>query len=235
MDANIAIAQARGLRRVAADLDRVWDDYLKGNRTPADDNDAIFPAEEFLGSMLAAPVVRALAAELALKAVAIKTTGTHKLGHDLLKLFDALDQKTQTAIEQERKGVIERAVHGSVRSILAKHKDDFTASRYVGEMPAGWLCPARPSGTASSIASRVRRRLSGSSPAVSDRRTAVIPHPMSTPTAAGISALRVGITDPTVAPMPRCTSGIAATCPCTIGSRETAPSCSMLAWSMSSV
>ena len=78
---------------------------------------------------------RALAAELALKAVAIKTTGAHKRGHDLLKLFDALDQKTQTAIEQQRKGVVERVVHGSVRSILAKHKGDFTASRYVGEMP----------------------------------------------------------------------------------------------------
>ena len=93
MDANIFIAQARGLRRVAADLDRVWDDYLTGNRTPADDKDAKFPAEEFLGSMLAAPVVSALAAELALKAVAIKTTGTYKWGHDLLKLFDTLDQE----------------------------------------------------------------------------------------------------------------------------------------------
>ncbi len=137
MDANIAIAQARGLRRVAADLDRVWGDYLKGDRTPDDDNDARFPAEEFLGSMLAAPVVRALAAELALKAIAIKTTGGHKRGHDLLKLFDVLDQKTQLAIEQWRKDVVERVVHGSVRSILAKHKDDFTASRYVGEMPPG--------------------------------------------------------------------------------------------------
>ncbi|MDE0421825.1 MAG: HEPN domain-containing protein [Gammaproteobacteria bacterium] len=135
MDANIAIAQARGLRRVAADLDRVLDDYLKGDRIPADDNDARFPAEEFLGSMLAAPVVRALAAELALKAISIKTTGDHKRGHDLLKLFDALDQKTQLAIEQKRQGVVERIVRGSVRSILAKHKDDFTASRYVGELP----------------------------------------------------------------------------------------------------
>ena len=137
MDANVAIAQACGLRRVAADLDRVWHSYLEGNRTSADDDNALFPNEEFLGSMLAAPVVRALAAELALKAIAIKTTGAHKKGHDLLKLFDALDQKTQTAIEQERKGVVERAAHGSVRSILEKHKDDFTASRYVGEMPPG--------------------------------------------------------------------------------------------------
>ena len=122
MRMEIAIAQARGLRRVAADLDRVWDDYLKGNRTPTHEK---FPAEEFLGSMLAAPVVRALAAELALKAVAIKTTGAHKRGHDLLQLFDALDQKTQTTIEQQRKGVVERVVHGSVRSILAQHKGDF--------------------------------------------------------------------------------------------------------------
>ena len=33
--------------------------------------------------------------------------------------------------------MVERVVHGSVRSILAKHKGDFTASRYVGEMPPG--------------------------------------------------------------------------------------------------
>ncbi len=58
-------------------------------------------------------------------------------GGDEQQLFDVLDQKTQTAIEQQREGVIERVVHGSVRSILNKHKDDFTASRYVGEMPPG--------------------------------------------------------------------------------------------------
>ena len=133
MDAHIAIAKACGLRRVAADLDRVWDGYLTGAR-PADNEK--FAGEELLGSMLAAPVVRALAAELALKAIDIKTTGTHKWGHDLLK-FDALDQKTQTAIEQYRRDVVMRVVHGSVRSILDKHKDDFTASRYVGEMPPG--------------------------------------------------------------------------------------------------
>jgi len=129
MRMEIAITQAVGLRRVAADLDRVWVGQLKGG-------DRTTP-EEFLGSMLAAPVLRALAAELALKAVAIKTTGAHKRGHDLLKLFDALDQKTQTAVEQQRKGVVERVVHGSVRSILAKHKTDFEDSRYVGEMPPG--------------------------------------------------------------------------------------------------
>ena len=39
-------------------------------------------------------------------------------------------------------------------------------------------------------------------------RTAIIPQPMSTPTAAGMMAPLVGITEPTVAPLPRCTSGI---------------------------
>ena len=52
MDAHIAIAQACGLRRVAADLDGGWDGYLKGARPP--DNEK-FAGEEFLGSMLAAP------------------------------------------------------------------------------------------------------------------------------------------------------------------------------------
>ena len=126
MDANVAIAQAMGLRRVAADLDR---DGAQMTRNPDDEK---FRGEKFIGCLLAAPVLRALAAELALKAISIKTTGAHKRGHDLLKLFDALDQKTQAAIEKH-KGVIERFVHGSVRSILGKHRDDFTDSRYIGE------------------------------------------------------------------------------------------------------
>jgi len=52
-----------------------------------------------------------------------------------------------------------------------------------------------------------------------------MPQPMSTPTAAGMMAPRVGITLPTVAPIPQCTSGIAATWPCTIGSWATLRSC----------
>jgi hypothetical protein len=48
---------------------------------------------------------------------------------------------------------------------------------------------------------------------------AIIPQPMSTPTAAGMIAFSVGITEPTVAPMPKCTSGMAATCLKTTGRR----------------
>lgn len=39
-----------------------------------------------------------------------------------------------------------------------------------------------------------------------------MPQPMSTPTAAGMIAPRVGITLPMVDPLPRCTSGITAMC-----------------------
>ena len=69
-----------------------------------------------------------------------------------------------------------------------------------------------PTGRFSSIASRVACRLSGSCSTLRLSSTASMPQPMSTPTAAGMTAERVGITDPTVAPIPRCTSGMAATC-----------------------
>ena len=42
-------------------------------------------------------------------------------------------------------------------------------------------------------------------------RTAIIPQPMSTPTAAGMTAPSVGMTLPTVAPLPRWASGMSAT------------------------
>ena len=75
-----------------------------------------------------------------------------------------------------------------------------------------------PDGTTASRRVRSRRSESGRSFAVSDVRTAAMPHPMSTPTAAGDTASRSAITDPTVAPLPKCTSGITATCLTTHGS-----------------
>ena len=69
----------------------------------------------------------------------------------------------------------------------------------------------RPWGTAASIAVRSARSESGSCDAVRLVRAAIIPQPMSTPTAAGITAPCVAITLPTVAPIPLCASGITAT------------------------
>ena len=59
--------------------------------------------------------------------------------------------------------------------------------------------------------------------------SAIMPQPMSTPTAAGMIAPFVGITLPTVAPMPRCTSGITATHLWTKGRRATLSSCARAA------
>ena len=85
--------------------------------------------------------------------------------------------------------------------------------------------PVLPCGTAFSIAVRIGRSESGRSLAVSEVCTAIMPQPMSTPTAAGTTAPRVGTTLPIVAPMPQWTSGITATWRCTKGSEATLRSC----------
>ena len=61
------------------------------------------------------------------------------------------------------------------------------------------------------MAERMADRSSGRCSARIEVRTAIMPQPMSTPTAAGMMAPTVGITDPTVAPLPQCTSGMTAT------------------------
>ena len=67
-----------------------------------------------------------------------------------------------------------------------------------GAPPPRWPCAGRAGRRAAAPARRLVR-------------TAIMPQPMSTPTAAGMIARRVAITLPTVAPLPRCTSGITAT------------------------
>ena len=53
--------------------------------------------------------------------------------------------------------------------------------------------------------------VSGSWSSVTSSSAAIMPQPMSTPTADGITAPVVGITEPTVAPMPTWASGMRAT------------------------
>src|SRR5688572_25973615 len=90
-----------------------------------------------------------------------------------------------------------------------------------------WWSPPGPlpTGTPRSIELRRWARSSGRSLARSVVRTAAMPQPMSTPTAAGMIAPRVGTTEPTVAPMPRCTSGMTATHGPTNGSEAMLRSC----------
>ena len=62
------------------------------------------------------------------------------------------------------------------------------------------------------MADRAPAMLSGRCSALSVVLTAIMPQPMSTPTAAGMIAPLVGITEPIVAPMPQWQSGMTATC-----------------------
>jgi hypothetical protein len=67
-------------------------------------------------------------------------------------------------------------------------------------------------GTAAEIEACRSSRSDGRSASTYWVRIAIMPQPMSTPTAAGMIAPRVGITEPTVAPLPRCASGMNARC-----------------------
>ena len=53
--------------------------------------------------------------------------------HNLLELFDALDQSIRACIEQQYASSQPSWVSESVRSILDGHKDDFTVWRYLGQ------------------------------------------------------------------------------------------------------
>ncbi len=71
----------------------------------------------------------------------------------------------------------------------------------------------------------MRSRLSGSWLAVNFVSTAIIPHPISTPTAAGMTPPDVGITEPMVEPLPKWQSGITATWPASTGDCDVLMSC----------
>ncbi len=101
-----------------------------------------------------------------------------------------------------------------------------TPARLSPATSTGWRWWLKPTGTPRSMRARIppseSRQIARRASVV---RTAIMPQPMSTPTAAGTIAPRVGMTLPTVAPLPRCTSGITATCPPRIGSDATLAIC----------
>src|SRR5439155_7116198 len=83
------------------------------------------------------------------------------------------------------------------------------------------LYALKPTGIASSIASRKSFNLPSRIPLLNGVFTAIMPQPMSTPTVAGITASLVAITEPTMLPLPKCASGIKATCLNKHGKSET--------------
>ena len=89
------------------------------------------------------------------------------------------------------------------------------------------LCQSKPAGTPRRMS---RRICCGCSRSFNRRlvRAAIMPQPMSTPTAAGRMAPSVTITDPTVAPFPKWASGISATGPASTGLSEVSNACFLL-------
>ena len=130
---HVVIVQATGMQRVSSDLDKTFLEFVFRGRTAGKER---FPGEEFCGSMLSAPVIRALATELALKAIRIKVSGKYFEGHDLAMLFEKLDQDTRDLIEKNHKSSSEWS-HRPVQSILEEHRNDFVRFRYLAEKPGG--------------------------------------------------------------------------------------------------
>ena len=131
MNDGLAIVHATALQAVANDL-HVSLNRLRMTKpnTYRGTNDE---QKRLLGYSTSMVVIRALAVELTLKALAFKRTGEYSRIHDLLKLYDSLGTDTQAIISK-----IED-IHGvaSIRCILKKHKDDFVDWRYPINMRDG--------------------------------------------------------------------------------------------------
>ena len=130
MDPDLTVMQAIGLRRVAANLDQDFEVWCYTGNTPSPEREE-FSGEDLASWLFVGPIFRALAAELVLKAICIKTVGAPKKVHNLIELFEALDWKIQNRIEEYSKSALQQST--SIRSILDDHADDFTNWRYIGE------------------------------------------------------------------------------------------------------
>lgn len=95
----------------------------------------------FEGQFIAAPVLLALAMELALKAWWAKENTDREIPrtHDLVKLFDELSEDTQTRLESAHPEIPSglrgfSPIRPGLRSILESHKTTFVKWRYLHEL-----------------------------------------------------------------------------------------------------
>ena len=125
MNLHVLVSQIRGLRRTADDLLTEFDRSIQPSAKPATPDEK----DRFVASVLVMPILRALAAELSLKAISIKQSGAFKKIHDLRALYDALDDDTRNRIEQKAAA----KWMDPVQDTLTKHRTDFVNWRYAGE------------------------------------------------------------------------------------------------------
>jgi len=132
----------------------------------------------------------------------------------------------------------EPSVPNCLAAFTARSADSSVAGRWAASQRSAlrftesWPWPT-PAGMTRSTRTSSGSSESGSRSSVTSSSAATMPQPMSTPTAAGITAPRVGITEPTVAPMPTWASGMRATWPSMIGRRAVFSAWRMAPGSMS--
>jgi len=130
LDLVTGAAQARGIHQVALIL------KLFQNEVIAEQNlDSLSDKEKngFVGLFFSFIVLRALAAELALKVLYSQQTGSDAVhSHDLSILFQALPRKTRDSISQRFQNM---GRGKTIEDVFDAHKDDFIAWRYVYQDP----------------------------------------------------------------------------------------------------
>ena len=126
-------AQAVSLRRVADDLQNSLNQMTNAAAQPITGKEQ---TARVWGYFLSSVMLRALATELMLKALSFKKTGQYRKnrgGHDLLVLFNDLDNDTREIVAAQERS------HGiaPLEQILEKHRGDFVEWRYPTEGDEG--------------------------------------------------------------------------------------------------
>ena len=137
MNLHVLESQIRGLQRTADDLFTQFDRSIQPDASPPTPDEH----DRFLASVLVMPILRALAAELSLKALSIKRSGAFKKTHDLRALYDALDDDTRNRIEQKAAVDVDRIPS---RAPSRSTESDFVHWRYAGEDKPLQHQPERP-------------------------------------------------------------------------------------------
>lgn len=97
--------------------------------------------ERVSGAYFSYVMLRAFAAEVALKTLHFQVSGTSAgRTHNLLNLFQGLDATTRNSLEQRYQRLRNQALHQSgpatIREVFDDHSDDFVDWRYFYEGPA---------------------------------------------------------------------------------------------------
>lgn len=146
-DADSMIWNAKSLQRVAKELER------KESESPQQDSFL------FMGKALASPILLSLATEIALKAWQCRERkGKPEKTHDLLRLFEGLESRTQERLEVRMRKLSPHSIWAEdprmknldanlqdmlkarrhpLRYVLCSHRDAHTHWRFIHENPNG--------------------------------------------------------------------------------------------------